>query len=205
MGMAEDRQNSLLTKANRELITSEPEHSALERKQRARMRNRVENGLIDISLLNQHARPEDIRQIFHRENEGNAAHPEQDFDERPEAASNLWVFARHTVAFLWRGLRLNDVEKNTIFERVIIRGIEDGEADYAGVPHGWVDSDIRFNQLEVVEEADELDPVEKWQRDLSLSSDDFQEITERLSQHPEVESIAGEDIGELIDRYLVEE
>lgn len=169
------------------------------------MRNRVENGLIDVSLLNQHARPEDISQIFYRANEGNAAHPEQDIEERPEAASNQWVFARHLVAFMWRGLRLNDVEKDDIFERVILRGIEDGEADYAGVPHGWVESDIEFNRLEAVEEAAELDPVEKWQRDLSLSSDDFQEITERLSQHPEVETIVDENIGDLINRYLVEE
>ena len=202
--MPEDEQNSLLTTAFRKLIKSDPEHTALERKNRNRMRNRVKQGLSDICLLNQYARTDDIRQIFHREHGRNAAHPAQQVDGRQELLSNQWIPARHMIALAWRGLRLNGVDKNDIFERVIIRGIEDGEADYEGVPHGRVESDVEFNQLEAVKERG-IDPVEKWERGISLSSDDLREISDRLNEHPDVETIVGEDIGELIDQHLVDD
>lgn len=202
--MAENEQNSLLTAAFRKLITSDPEHSALERKKRNRMRKRVKQGLADICLLNQYARTDDIRQIFRKENNRNDAQPTQKVDGREEPVSNRWVAARHMVALAWRGLRLNGVDKNDIFERVIIRGIEDGEADYEGVPHGRVESDIVFNQLEAVKERG-IDPVEKWERGISLSSDDLRKISDRLNEHPDVETIVGEDIGELIDQHLVDD
>jgi len=202
--MPEDEQNSLLTTAFRKLIKSDPEHTALERKNRNRMRNRVKQGLSDICLLNQYARTDDIRQIFHKENSRNAAHPAQQVDGRQELLSNQWIPARHMIALAWRGLRLNGVDKNDIFERVIIRGIEDGEADYEGVPHGRVESDVEFNQLEAVKEQG-IDPVEKWERGISLSSDDLREISDRLNEHPDVETIVGEDIGELIDQHLVDD
>jgi hypothetical protein len=203
--MSGDEQNSLLTAAFRKLITSDPEHSALERKNRNRMRKRVKQGLADICLLNQYARTDDIQQIFHKENNRNDAQPTQKVDGREEPVSNRWVAARHMVSLAWRGLRLNDVDKSVIFERVIVRGIEDAEADYKGVPHGRVESEIGFEKLRAVEDWDDLDPTEKIQKEISLSSDDFQEIHDRLSEHPEVDSLAGENIIDLAKDHLIDE
>lgn len=203
--MSDGRQNSLLTTAFRELIRSDPERTQQERKNRKRMRERVKEGLADVALLNQFARETDIEQIFRRKNNQNDAQPTQGVDRRQEILSNRWVAARHMIALAWRGLRLNGVDKDELFERVIVRGIEDGEADYSGVPHGRVESDIRLEELNAAQNWDELDPVEKWQRNLSLGGDDLRELQNRLSEHPEVESIVDGDMGELIDQYLVEE
>jgi len=175
-----------------------------ERKYRQYIRERVQTGLYDIALLNQYMRDHDIKQVFRRENRASSAGPNQTIDERTPMLREHWVPSRHMVALTWRGLRLNGMDKNDIFEKIIVRGIEDGEADYAGVPHGRVESEINLTKLEAIDPEEDLDPVEKIQRGLSMSGDDFQEINDRLSEHPEVDSIAGENIKELVDEYLVD-
>jgi len=195
---------SLLRSDWREQIKEGIGSGEKERKHRQKIRERVQTGLYDFAWLNQYMRNDDIRQIFKRKNSGNAAEPNQDIDERATMLKTHWVAARHMVVFLWHGLRLNGMDKNDIFEKVIIRGIEDGESDYNGVPHGMVESKIRLDKLEAIEPNKDIDPVEKLQRGLSLSGDDLQEINDRLSKHPEVDSIIGENVKELVREHLID-
>lgn len=175
-----------------------------ERKYRQYIRERILTGFYDITLINQYMRDDDIKQIFQRKNDRNSAGPNQDVDERKTMLKEHWVPARHMVALAWRGLRLNGMDKNEIFDRIFVRGIENGEADYTGVPHGRVESEIKFEKLEAVTNADDMDPVEKLQKEISLSGDDLQEITDRLSKHPDVDSIAGENIKGLVKEHLID-
>jgi hypothetical protein len=177
--------------------------SETDRKYRQYIRERVQTGFYDIALLNQYMREDDIKQIFHRENDSNAADPNQEMDERETMMKEHWVPARHMVALAWRGLRLNGMDKKDIFERIIVRGIEDGEADYVDVPHGRVESDLTLSKLEPVRLDENLDPIEKVEKGISLSGEDIQEIHNRLSDHPDVDSTLGENLVDLAKEHLV--
>jgi len=199
--MAED---SLLTSTHREVIENEPVTGQKARQDRMRMRNRVTQGLHDCAKLSLYARDSDIEKIFHRDDTDRRQYNNTQLpDERKQLVKAHWVPAMHMVALLWRGLRLNGMDKHEIFQKVIEGGIVRGESDYVGIDRGSVESDISLNKLEA--RPDVSDPLERWKRDLSMSGADFQELTNRLNEHPEVESIVGEDISELIEEYLIED
>lgn len=208
MGKEIDReQHSLLRSDWRAYLKQGVGTSDSERKLRERIRDRVVTGLYDCSIINQYARNDDIKQMFERlSNDGteNAEQSELVNGESRNLPETHFTAARAMVSLAWRGLRLNGLDKEEIFEKVIVRGVEDAEADYKGVPHGRVESDMKLNKLEPVTETG-IDPVEKWERGISLSGDDLREISDRLNDHPDVETIVGEDIGDLIDQHLVDD
>lgn len=196
--------NSLLTKTYRELLKNEPVTGQKARQDRLRMRKRVTQGLKDISLLNQYARADDIERIFNRDESDKRSDPNTyEPDQRKKLLKSHWVHAMHMVSLLWHGLRLKGMEKEDLFEGVVCRGIARGEAKYKEVDTGDVQTDISFNTLEV--HPKEVDPLERWKRGLGLTNKDLQELHSQLSEHPEVDSIVGEDMGALIDEYLVSE
>ena len=200
--MKENELHSLLRKDWRESIKEGIGSSEKERKFRERIRDRVRFGLADIALLNQYARSEDIKQIFKKKEHKKPNLPEELLPS-DELRETVWVFAMHAVALCWRGLRSNGMDKKEIFEKVVRDGIVWGEAEYEGVDRGAVEYDFSINTLEIHRHKEEYDPVEKWEKDLSLTGEDLKQLHDRLSEHPEVDSTAGEDIGDLIDECLV--
>lgn len=206
MGSEIDReQHSLLRADWREYIKEGLGTSDSERKLRERIRNRVVTGIHDILLLNNNARSEDIKQIFERLTDQTENSEQSDIVNGAdrELRDTHFIPARGLVSLAWRGLRECGIDKSRIFDTVVVRGIENGEADYQNLPHGSIESDISLNILEAHPNLN--DPLERWKRDLSMSGADFQELTNRLNEHPEVESIVGEDINELIEDYLIED
>lgn len=199
--------NSLLTKAQRKLLKNdakEPVTGQRARQDRMRMRKRVTQGLKDISVLNQYARAGDIERIFNREDTDERSDPNtHEPDTRDKYHKTHWVHAMNAVSLFWHGLRLKGMAKDVIFERVICRGIVKGEANFNKVSDASVESDISLNMLEV--QVDVTDPVEKWKLGLGLTGEDMQELHSRLSEHPEVDSLVGEDLGELIQEHLISE
>jgi len=195
---------SLLTESFREYLKEKPEKSDYQRKKRSRMRSRVRDGLMDISLLSQHARKKDIKQIFRPKSEHNGALPDEILDGGADVLSQAhWVHSMHMVALSWQGLRANGMDKEEIFERVIHDGIVWGEAKYQGTDMGAIESDIVLKTLKT-HDKEQLDPLEKLSKDLALSGDDYQELHERLSDHPDVDETLGKDIRELSKKYLLE-
>jgi len=201
--------NSLLTKKYRELIerdAKEPVTGQKARKYRNRMRKRVTQGLGDCAKLNQYARSSDIEKIFHRDDTDRRQYDNPKLpDEREDLLQCHWVSAMHMVSLLWRGLRLNGMDKQEIFKRAISDGIVWGEAEYKGVDMGVVEQDISLNKLEAHTDTDELEPLEKWKRGLALTGDDYQEITDRLHEHPDVDTVLGKDIHTLVEKHLIED
>lgn len=197
--------HSLLRKDWRSDIEEGIGTTELERKYRERIRDRVRTGLHDICLLNQYARPEDIKQIFHRKNGGNGADSNQKFaaDDRDVMRKSHWVAVNCMVAMAWRGLRANGMESKRIFERVIRPAIIEGEAKHKGVPQGNVEADIPFEKLEVHYDASEMDPVEKVERGLSLSGEEYGELMQRLDEKLDRDFL-GEDVRKLVAEHLVE-
>jgi len=199
-------QHSLLRSDWRHYLKEGLGTSDSERKVRERIRSRVLTGLHDVMLLNQYARDDDIKQIFERLEKAPVENSDQsdilNGSDR-ELTETHFLAARALVSFAWRGMRACGVDRDRLFEKVIVRGIEDAEADHKGVPHGRVESDIQLETLEAHRDTDEMDPIEKWKRGLALSSDDIRTLHKRVSEHPEVEETLGRDIGELIDEYLV--
>lgn len=198
-------QHSLLRSDWREYLKEGIGTSEKERKLRQRIRDRILTGLYDIALINQYARDEDIKQVFDRLAKDQTENPEQSElvnGDKRDMAETHFVAARGLVALAWRGLRECGVDKQRIFEKVIVRAIEDGEADYKNVPHGHVDSDIQFRDLEAIQKMNELDPLEKWERGLARTGEDIQELINQLPEGTVVGE--GEDIGELINKHLVE-
>ena len=206
-------ETGLLTKSDKEVIENTDEKNPNTRQQRGRMRERVKLGLADFAFLNENARRRDVKQIFNREQtddrptdmdiirgDGKDKVP----DKRDSVSKARWVLAYHNVAFLWYGLRLKGMSQDEIFRLVINKGIEQGEAQYEKVDRGSIESDISLNKLKTHRNKSELDPVEKFDRDLALTAEDMQEIHDRLSDHPDVDQIAGEDLNELIERHLID-
>jgi len=194
--------HSLLRSDWREYLKMGLGESEEARKTRERIRDRIRTGLYDVSIINQHARSDDIKQIFQRVNNANSAQGNQEVDGRDSKVKTHWVAARALVTLAWRGLRENEIDKDEIFENVIIRGIEDGEADYKGVPHGHVESDIAFNKLQAVE-TNGLLPVEKIERGLPLTGDEWKEVMELLNEELD-RDFRGENIVDLAKEHLTE-
>lgn len=180
--------------------------SDAERKLRERLRDRVVTGLYDVAILNQYARDKDIKQIFKRLSNDETANAEQSELVNGEEMSMYEthvVAARALVSLAWRGLRECGVDQQRVFDRVVVQGIESGEADSKGVPHGRVESNISLTKLETHTGVENMDPVEKWKRGLGLTGEDLQEINNRLSEHPDVDGIAGKELDPLIKEYLI--
>lgn len=197
-------ERSLLTESYREYLKEKPEKSDYQRKKRSRMRSRVRDGLMDISLLNQYARKDDIKQIFAEKNDRNGAIPDELIpDDLGELTQANWVHAMHMVALSWQGLRADNMDKEEIFKKVIRDGIIRGEAEYKGVDMGAIEHDIALNTLKI-HNKDELDPLEKLEHGLAMSGDDYQELQDRLSNHPDVDKIIDKDIRELSKKYLLD-
>lgn len=200
MYMAKD---SLLTDTYRKVLENEPVTGQKARQDRMRMRNRVTQGLHDCVKLNQNVRSSDIEKIFYRDDTD-----QRQYDQLPDDRDDLmkahWVPAMHMVSLFWLGLRENGMDKQEIFKKAIRDGIVWGEAEHKGVDMGAVEQDISLDKLEAHTDTDELEPLEKWKRGLALSGDEYQEITDSLSNHPEVDEIVGKDIGELIEKHLLE-
>jgi len=197
-------ETSLLTKSYRELLENEPVTGETARQDRMRMRERVSLGLQDASHLNQYARNSDIKRIFHRSDNSQREHS-MIIDERGDYSKSHWVHAAHVVALAWRGLRLNGMDQQDIFERVIRWGIVNGEAEYLNMDSAAIESDMSLKTLKAHKNHDDMDPLKKWKHDLGLTSDDFQELMDRLSEHPDVEEVAGKEIGPLIENHLIED
>lgn len=209
MGKDIDRsQHSLLRSDWREYLKQGLGTSESERKLRQRIRDRAVTGLYDIAIINQHARNDDIRQIFERLSADATENTEQsdkvNGSER-ELTETHFVAAKAMISLAWRGLRECGLDKHEIFDQIVVRAIEDAEADYQDVPHGRVESDISFKTLQAHADVEGMDPVEKWERDLALSSKDIQTLHKRLSEHPDVETTIDKDIGDLINEHLVED
>lgn len=200
-------QHSLLRSDWREYLKEGIGTSDSERKLRERIRDRVVTGLYDIAIINQHARNDDIRQIFERLSADETENVEQSElvnGKERELTETHFVAARAMISLAWRGLRECGVDRDRIFDRVVIPGIEDAEADYQDVPHGRVESDISLRKLEAHANVEDMDPVEKFQRGLSLSAEDFQTFHDRLSEHPDVDETIGKNIYELVEEHLIE-
>ncbi|MBP1922701.1 hypothetical protein J2751_001715 [Halorubrum alkaliphilum] len=177
-----------------------------DRKLRERIRDRVVTGLYDVAILNQYARDDDIKQIFGRLSNDLTENTEQSDivnGEDRELPETHFVAASALVSLAWRGLRECGIDRDRIFNQVVVRSIERAEADYQGVPHGRIESDISLSKLETHGDVEEMDPIDKWKRGLGLTGEDLRTLHNRVSDHPEVETTSGEDIGELIDEYLV--
>lgn len=198
-----EKQHSLLTPLFREYLNTDPQKGDNQTDIRFQMRDRVITGLTDIARLNQYARSDDIKQIFQRKRtdqrtDGNFATS----DDRDMMRGTNWVFARHMIEFVWRGLRLNGGDKDEIFGNVILRGIEDGEADYKGVPHGYVESDIKFKKLKAAQ-TDEFTALEKIERELALSGEEWQEVMKQLNEEID-RDFRGENLVALAKEHLIE-
>lgn len=185
--------SSLLTPKYRDIVKNNPEPSDAVRTNRYKMRKRVVQGLHDMALLNQYARDDDIKQIFERKRNDADDNRTQDYTQlkKDPIHESHWVPARHIVALLWQGLRSNNMTQAEVFEKVIIAGIEKGEAQYRGASdRGIVESDISLNSLEIHWDKDKMDPLEKFRRELGLSGSDIRELSERVEEHPDVSTIS---------------
>lgn len=200
-------QHSLLRSDWRAYLKEGIGTSEADRKLRERLRDRVVTGLYDVAILNQYARDRDIKQIFKRLSNDETANVEQSELVNGEEMSlyeTHFIAAEALVSLAWRGLRECGVDQQQIFDRVVVPGIESGEADYKGVPHGRVESNMSLTKLETHTDVENMDPVEKVERGLALSGDDFQTLHNRLSQHPDVDETIGKNIIELTKTHLIE-
>ena len=191
---------------NDDITVEEPNKESKERTYRMRMRDRVVTGLHDLAILNQYARSDDIEQIFHRDDTDTRPNGNQYIeDERGDFIKAHWVPAYHGVALFWQGLRANGMDKDDIFSQVIKAGIEKGEAQHKGVSRGAVESDISLNKLKAHKDTDNMGALEKWKRDgMQLTAEEWQELHEQVSNHPDVDDTTGKNLNELIKQHLVE-
>ncbi len=196
-------EQSLLTSLQREYLHQGIGTGNKDRVYRHRIRNRAERGLNDLALCNQKLRNSDIEAIFLRDRDNATGGNQELPDGRKVEHRTNWVLAMHMVAFAWQGLRSNGMDKGEIFKKVIRDGIVWGEAEYKGVDMGAIEHDIALNTLKV-HNKDELDPLEKLERGLAMSGDDYQELQDRLNNHPDVDKIIDKDIRELSKKYLLD-
>lgn len=207
-----DKDHSLLTRRQREILITNPDPSDSLRTERGRMRNRVRVGLGDFTTLNQNIRPRDLERIFDKrldETTGKDEHlkygdlpelGEPDFDDTAMA----YILTTHMVAFAYRGLRAIGNDPDSILSNAIMRGVEMGEAKHCGVDRSLVEWDF---DLEVHDSA-ELDPLEKWKRDLPMSADERAQLHEELIEVvPEevYQETTPMDFDDLVSEYLVSE
>lgn len=202
--MSGEKVHSLLRKSWRTDIENGIGNGENERKYRERIRNRARVGLYDIAILNQYASSKDIELIFNDSDGHNAALPNELLPS-DELRDTHWVPAMHMVSLLWRGLRSNGMDKQEVFRMAIRDGIVRGEAEYKQVDMSNVEYDLSLNTLEAHTDTDEFDPLEKWKRGLGLTGDEYQELTNKLSEHPEVDEIIGKELGTLIEKHLIDD
>jgi len=199
-------ENSLLTPLYREYLENKPTKGDNQTTLRTRMRKRTIQGLQDIALLSQYARSDDIKQIFDRKSLDERTNGNYSLPDGPnmEFGTNF-VLGMHMVALAWWGLRENDVDKRELFEKMVVWGIEYGEAKHKDVDMSRVESELPYGKVQAHTDVSGMDPLEKWERGIGLTSEDIGELHDRVSDHPDVNETLGKDLNELIETYLLEE
>lgn len=111
--MSGERSRGLLSPADRSYLRGETALASVqsERNTRARIRDRIEDGLLDFELLAEHLADREVELLFEKRFEG----------ARGTAAFDALVAA---VAFLYRGIERTDLD----FETVLREGINLAEA-----------------------------------------------------------------------------
>lgn len=200
----EKEPHSLLNSLHKEYLEHHNQPGDGKTTLRQLIRDRVQRGLHDFVVLNQYARDTDIEQIFYRKDElhdtdGNESIP----DTRDIMIQAHWVPVRHMIAFAWRGLRANGMEKQEIFERAIVPAIEEGEAEHKNSTRENVESEISLETLEVHRGVSQLEPLEKFDRGLALTGEEWQELYDQLNQELD-RDIRDENLNELIEEHLID-
>jgi hypothetical protein len=200
-------QDSLLTDRYRETLEMQPESNKYVRDTRSKMRQRVRTGLYDFTYLNQYAEQRDIDEIFHLKHEipqRKGVEPDSPDTSKIERISDTdlpgqFTPVRHIIEFVYRGMRSAGIDRQEFAEKVLAPALMYGEAKHKDVDPAIVESEIDLT-LEVHNNAEEMDPIEKWKHDVPLSKEEFAELYDRL---PEVE---GErDISAQIKEHLIDE
>lgn len=202
----------MLTKDMRELLELQPENDNRVRTRRAEMRERVRVGLHDFMSLNQYVKDTDIEQIFDHKHEVSTQVKGVDDDATDEKKAVVssqmevpgqFMPVRHMIQFAYRGMRANGVTPNEFVSKILERSIMHAEAEYQGEDPTNVECKLDLT-LEI-HDPDRMDPAEKWKHDVPLSKEDYNEIHERLSNHPDVDETLGKNLGGLIDKHLIDD
>lgn len=211
-----NRQNAILTDEQRKTLLgiSDIERTGSHKRNfETDLRKRIRSGLHDFYELSK-IEQRDLRLIFDKqflESDGiNGNIKRGDLPEASEPefrdTANQYVDVTHMVAFAWRGLRAIGNEPKDIIDNAIMKGVWNGEADHRGISRSLVEIDYDFD-LEVHTDA-ALDPLEKWKRDLPLTTSEHAELHEQLIEAvPEevYQSSTPIDFDDLVAEYLASE
>lgn len=216
-----DKDDSLLTDSYREYLIHkpEPDSNGYQRKKRGRMRDRIRVGLGDFVTLNQKIESRDLKQIFDKRLDEVSGQDEHlKYGDMPELGepdfgdtAMAYILTTHVVSFVYRGLRAIGNEPYQALNEAILRGALMGEAKHKGVTREYVglvwDEDNERADI-VVHDKSNLDPLEKWKRDLPLTPEERGQLHEELIEAvPEdvYQEATPADIDDLIAEYLVSE
>jgi len=203
--MSQKKKGKFLTEKQREYLSGahDPPTENAENKMRSDIRNRVAGVLEDVFWVNDLSN-EDLKLIFKGANEITTKGTSiQTSKENRDILPGHEAGIDSLIALSCRGYMEHGIEPGEFTSSRVENGIEKAVADSKGYQPGRVSVDIETS-VTVHDEFDSLDALEKWDRNLRLTQEDMQELHSRLSEQPEVDKVAGEDLNDLIERHLID-
>lgn len=192
-------ENSLLKPYHRGYLRGELETDR-ERGVRQEIRDRVTVGLHDFPLLNRWLKPQDIEQIFGQKFRNYEPPSDRASKKRLDVTEMTWPVI-NMIAFVYRGYRMNGMEKEQFVSRILELGLRRGHADLHGVKWSYVESDLELHSLEYHEQEDEVNPVEKYHRGLGLQPKDIRVLYEQAKEYATDNELDEMNMLEIIDTY----
>lgn len=199
--------NSLLNEDQRRYLGGVSDlDGEIERKFREHLRYRVRRGFADFTVLNQHLREDDIRQLFFGEMfMRDVWEPPADIDDLDEddlnrrekkadifekdSTGDMWGYTgedddqttpvgeiKQMIEFVYRGLRMQGMSPGEIYDMFWSFPIHDAEAKFQGVDRSKIWVHFDNDTFKAEVIEDELTPVEKWDRGMALDSKEVETL-----------------------------
>lgn len=183
--------------------THTPPNDNAEYQIRSKIRSRIEGALKDFVRVRQIS-DNDAQSIFEDFENISEVKEKGNGESRLTMPGHLGSVSNF-LSFAYRGYRANGMDPERFVSLVVKDAIRAGEADFEGVDPSQVQVDIELENIEVYRETDEIDALEKLEKGLGLTPDEWRQLGKRLKQELDRESIPIDEMPDLARQHLLDD
>jgi hypothetical protein len=179
----------------------QPETKNKERVLRFKIRSRVEGALFEFQILNDGISEKDLGLIF---SEFESDIPQGGGGEiynitMPEQTAGV----SSILSMAYRGYRTHNMDSEEFTKSILENALIKAESDRTDVSRNNVSADLELHELKAHPEPENLDPVEKWEKNLPLTREEQEQLYERVSDKVD-RKVSLSEVGELIEEHLID-
>jgi hypothetical protein len=107
------------------------------------------------------------------------------------------------LSMAYRGYRTHNMDSEEFTKSILEDALIKAESDRTDVSRNNVSADLELHELKAHPEPENLDTVEKWEKNLPLTREEQEQLYERVSDKVD-RKVSLSEVGELIEEHLID-